>query len=74
MTWTEIIEIAPAVADIVQAAAEVEEPTWADYTAHKAALSSHVGYGAEDRRLRNGEAFDTALARLIAAMPIGGEI
>ena len=73
MTWQEIIEIAPAVAEIVQTAAEVKSPTWADYTANKAALSSHVGYGAEDARLRNAEAFDTALARLIAAMPIGGD-
>ena len=72
MTWQEIIEIAPAVADIIQGAAEVEAPTWADYTARKAALSSHVGYGAEDTRLRNAEAFDIAVFHLIAAMRIGG--
>jgi hypothetical protein len=74
MTWQEIIEIAPAVAEIIQGAAEVEAPTWSDYVASKAAIACHVGFGAEDARLRNGEAFDTALAHLIASMPIGGEI
>lgn len=71
MIWNDIVDIAPAVGDIIQSAAEVESPSWSDYVARKAALSNFVGYGAVDARLRNSEAFDIAIAHLLAVMELG---
>lgn len=68
LTWTQIVAIEPSLQDIIAEAKAIPDPWWDDYSELKMRLSALVGTGARNQRLRNCQAYDVAIDKLVEAL------